>query len=452
MAALPDLQPVEGKYEILQKLREGGMGAIYLVRHRLLHELRVVKVLRSQLRDEKDLRERFVREARTAIQLRHPNVAQLYEFEVDADGTAYMVLEYIDGRTLEEVAAAPEAWSPRLKLEVVHQCLRALGFLHRKGFVHRDIAPDNIMLTRDQDGHPLAKLLDLGIVKALRGDDGLTGTAVFVGKVRYASPEQLEHGRVDPRSDLYSLAVVFYEILTGLHPFPGGDLRSVMSGHLFKPPVPFEVSDAERRVPDDLRALVLHGLEKDRDSRLESADEFRRRIEALASWQEPLDTLEGGWSGRTPATAPAAAPPSATSAQHRLDERFDAERSTPVPEGGDALERERAATAQDLRRRIRALLDESRFEEARWLVLGEAWALFTAQEAEGLGREIDWQETQARTLQFEIAHSCALSALAEGDLYSARRSWEEARRLLPGDPRVRALEARLHGAPPPRAT
>jgi serine/threonine-protein kinase len=449
MAALPDLQPVEGKYEILQKLREGGMGAIYLVRHRLLHELRVVKVLRSQLRDERDLRERFVREARTAIQLRHPNVAQLYEFEVDADGTAYMVLEYIEGRTLEDVAAAPGTWSLRLKLEIVHQCLRALGFLHRKGFVHRDIAPDNIMLTRDQDGHPLAKLLDLGIVKALCGDDGLTGTAVFVGKVRYASPEQLEHGKVDPRTDLYSLAVVLYEILTGLHPFPGHDLRSVMSGHLFKPPVPFEVSDPGRSVPEDLRTLVLDGLEKERESRLASAEEFRRRIEALASWREPLDTVELGGGSAAPA---AAATPSATSAQHRLDERFDADRSTPVPEGSDALERERAAAAQALRRRVRDLLDEQRLEEARWLVLGEAWALLPAQEAEALGREIDWQETQTRTLQFEIAHSCALSALAGGDLEAARRSWEEARRLLPGDPRLRDLQARMQDPPPRRST
>ena len=445
MAALPDLQPVEGKYEILQKLREGGMGSIYLVRHRLLHELRVVKVLRSQLRDEKDLRERFVREARTAIQLRHPNVAQLYEFEVDADGTAYMVLEYIEGRTLEGVASEPRSWSLRLKLEVLHQCLRALGFLHRKGFVHRDIAPDNVMLTNDQDGHPLAKLLDLGIVKALRADDGLTGTAMFVGKVRYASPEQLEHGKVDPRSDLYSLSVVFYEILTGLHPFPGGDLRSVMSGHLFKPPVPFEVSDPEGRVPDEVRALVLAGLEKDREARLPSAEEYRRRIEALEAWRRPLETLE---PAEPPAPAPAAAPPSATSAQHRLDERFDAARSTPVPEGGDAVERERAAAAQDLRRRVRALLEEQRFEEARWLVLGEAWALLTAQEAEALGREADWQETQARTLQFEIVHSCAVAELEHGDLEAARRSLAEARRLLPSDPRLRALESRLQGTLP----
>ena len=112
MAALPDLRPVEGKYEILRKLGEGGMGIVYLVRHRLLHELRVVKVLRGQLRGQDELRERFLREARTAIHLRHPNVAQLYEFELDDDGTAYMVLEFIDGRTVDYAACTEQAQCP----------------------------------------------------------------------------------------------------------------------------------------------------------------------------------------------------------------------------------------------------------------------------------------------------------------------------------------------------
>jgi serine/threonine-protein kinase len=155
---------VDPKYEIVRKLREGGMGAIYLVRHRLLDELRVVKVLRSQLNTDEDLRQRFLREAKTAIQLRHPNIAQLYDFSVDDEGNASIVLEYIDGVTLEEFGRRPEARHVALDLAIAQQALRALGFLHRKGFVHRDIAPDNLMLTTDVDGEPLVKLIDLGIV------------------------------------------------------------------------------------------------------------------------------------------------------------------------------------------------------------------------------------------------------------------------------------------------
>jgi len=161
---------IDPKYEIVRKLREGGMGAIFLVRHRLLDELRVVKVLRSELVTDQDLRQRFLREAKIAIQLRHPNIAQLYDFSVDDEGTAWIVLEYIDGITLEEYLRQPEARHLPLTLAIAQQGLRALGYLHRKGFVHRDIAPDNLMLTRDVDGEPLVKLIDLGIVKILKGE------------------------------------------------------------------------------------------------------------------------------------------------------------------------------------------------------------------------------------------------------------------------------------------
>lgn len=260
---LPEFQPVTGKYEVLRQLSEGGMGAIYLARHRLLDELRVIKVMRTSIQDDPEFRDRFVREARTAIQLRHPNLAQLYEFEADEKGTAFMVLEYIDGRTLEELVAARSIRSLRLKVGIAVQCLRALAFLHRKGFVHRDIAPDNIMLTRDTEGGPLVKLLDLGIVKVVAGDGGHTGTAVFLGKFRYASPEQLESSNIDHRSDLYSFGILLYELLTGVYPIAGNDMRSIMSGHLFRPPIAFADSDPEDEIPPALRELVLSALEKD---------------------------------------------------------------------------------------------------------------------------------------------------------------------------------------------
>lgn len=327
---LPDITPVSGKYEILRKLNEGGMGAIYLVRHRLLDELRVIKVLRAQIRDEKDFRDRFVREARTAIQLRHPNIAQLYEFELDDQGTAYMVLEFIDGRTLEELINSRAITSLSLKVEIALQCLRALAFLHKKGFVHRDIAPDNIMLTRDPEGGPLAKLLDLGIVKVLRGEENLTGTSVFLGKFRYASPEQLESSQIDARSDLYSFGVLLYQLLTSVYPIPGSDMRSLMSAHLLKPPISFADSDPMDEIPDELRAVVLHALEKDPNHRIASAEEFAARLRAIKFPSEPgsreislpvsLDRILGE-RGRLGARS--------GTTQANLDAKFDFSRKTP---------------------------------------------------------------------------------------------------------------------------
>ncbi|HEV7519168.1 MAG TPA: serine/threonine-protein kinase, partial [Thermoanaerobaculia bacterium] len=198
------LQRIEGKYEILSKLKEGGMGAIYKVRHRLLDEVRVVKLMRPQLLENADLQARFVREARFAIKLRHPNVAQIYDFTVDEeDGTAFIVMEFIDGLTLEEVLAAHGPPPLGLTLEIAQQSLRALGYLHGKGFIHRDISPDNLILTAGADGEPLVKLIDLGIAKAVEaGGQGLTQTGTFLGKVRYASPEQFgteDANRVDGR-------------------------------------------------------------------------------------------------------------------------------------------------------------------------------------------------------------------------------------------------------------
>src|SRR5262245_22170091 len=140
---------IDGKYEILEKLREGGMGAIYKVRHRLLDELRVVKVIRPHMASRQEAAERFLREARVAIRLRHPNIAQLHDFAVGADGNAFIVMEFIDGSTLQEILKRHGPPPVALGVEIGRQALRALGYLHRQKIVHRDVSPDNLMLTRD---------------------------------------------------------------------------------------------------------------------------------------------------------------------------------------------------------------------------------------------------------------------------------------------------------------
>jgi serine/threonine-protein kinase len=328
-----NLVSIEGKYEILGKLREGGMGAVYKVRHRLLDEIRVVKVIRPHLNASPELSDRFVREARLAIQLRHPNIAQLHDFSVDPDGSAFIVLEFIDGATLDDLLKATGPPPLGLGLDIAQQSLRALGYLHRKGFVHRDIAPDNLMLTRDVDGRPLVKLIDLGIAKLLTaGGGGLTVTGMFLGKPRYASPEQFgsegEAG-TDARSDLYSLAVVLYELLTGTHPIPGRDPSSFMAGHMFRPPVGFAESDPQGRLPPDLREILLRALAKRPEERFQSAAELSERLAALQARipVAPVD-LDGMLhlaSQGSPAEG--VGPPGST--QDRLDHRF-AKEATPV--------------------------------------------------------------------------------------------------------------------------
>src|SRR5262249_50584979 len=204
------------------------MGAVYKVRHRLLDEVRVVKVVRPQ-NEGKSATERFLHEAKIAIRLRHPNAAVLHDFAVDEEGTAFIVMEFIDGWSLLELLQGYGPPPLSLSLETARQGLRALAYLHRQQIVHRDISPDNLMLTRDGEGQPLVKLIDLGIAKAVGVSGGLTTTGVFLGKPRYASPEQFEGRGIGPQSDLYSFAVVLYELLTGRCPVHGQDAPAFMA-------------------------------------------------------------------------------------------------------------------------------------------------------------------------------------------------------------------------------
>lgn len=332
---MTDLQGlIDGKYEVLAKIREGGMGAVYKVRHLLLDEVRVIKVVHPNLDADSEVRARFLREARAASRLRHPNITQLFDFMIDPAGDQFLVLEYIDGLTLRDLLRRHGPPSLALAVEIARQSLAALAYLHRRGFVHRDIAPDNLMLTRGPDGGPLVKLIDLGIAKGPRpSDHGLTGSGIFLGKPRYAAPEALEGHEVDARADLYSFGVVLYELLTGQRPFEGKTPHEVMAAHLRQPPRPFSETDPEGRVPAALREAVLAALVKSPARRVVSADELAHRVTAAAPSLPPwtdadLDILvprpptgvhtspsgPSTWKdGRSPAPAPASPSTSAES-------------------------------------------------------------------------------------------------------------------------------------------
>ena len=276
---------LEGKYEILEKIREGGMGSVYKVRHRLLEEVRVVKVMRPHLADDEILKARFLREAKVAIKLRHPNLAQIYDFTMDDNGYAYLVMEFIDGFHLQDMVKVLGKPPLALVLEVSRQSLDALGYLHRKRIIHRDVSPDNILVTRDDEGALQVKLIDLGIAKVHHdGDDSLTSAGTFLGKVRYSSPEHFkthEGAEVSAVSDLYSYGIVLYEMLTGNYPIQGESVASLISGHLIHPPQEFEISDPDGLVPEAIRAVVMKSLEKDPGARFESARKMRDALEEL---------------------------------------------------------------------------------------------------------------------------------------------------------------------------
>jgi serine/threonine protein kinase len=315
---------LEGKYEVLEKLHEGGMGAVYKVRHRLLDEVRVIKVMRPQYEADEGLRTRFLREAQMAVKLRHPHIAQMYDFAFDDSGRGFIVMEYVEGISLQQLLERVGAPDLGLSLDLARQTLEAIGFLHRKGIVHRDISPDNVMATRNDEGKTLVKLIDLGIAKVMEAGTGLTGTGTFLGKLRYASPEQfgISGMSVDPRSDIYSFGVVLYELLTDRHPLPGESPHEIIAGHLVKPPLDFALTDPAGRVPEDLRAAVLKAMAKKPEDRFASAEELD---EALAAIQTRFPaTGEELTEALLKASEPTAKipPPAPGSTQARINAQF----------------------------------------------------------------------------------------------------------------------------------
>jgi serine/threonine protein kinase len=278
--------PLDGKYQILARLGVGGMGEVYKALHIHLNALRVIKLMRSGIAQDQSAHERFLREARLATKIHHPNVAALYDFAALDDGAHYMVSEYIEGINLHELINERGPLSPRYAATLAVQALMGLDAIHRAGIVHRDVSPENLMVTRDDEGNELVKIIDLGIAK--QGGDSTenkTKTGMFVGKWKYCSPEHLgivgEGERIDGRADIYSFGIVLYEMLTGVPPFQAETPHRYLMMHASQPPRPLHETNPTITASPELEALIFRALEKDRNKRFATAREFAKAIEAL---------------------------------------------------------------------------------------------------------------------------------------------------------------------------
>jgi serine/threonine-protein kinase len=314
-----------GNYEITGELAQGGMGAVYRGRHvSLPREVVVKSILLSSFPPsaQEMLKARFRREAYIQSQFDHPNIVRVYEF-FTTEENYYLVMEYVQGMSLRDLVKRQGALAPERALPLFKQALAALDYAHkfsyvdeagarRVGVIHRDIKSANFLL----DGMARLKLSDFGIVKVV-GDKDLTRTGFNPGTAEYMSPEQIRGDEVDARSDLYSLGVVFYEMLAGRLPFPGSETGSgyeVFKGHIELAPPP--ISAAQPNVPGALSAIVMRLLEKHPDRRFQSADEF---LAALLDYER---------NGAAAPLRPAMAEPRAGAAQaptvtHSMTELLD---------------------------------------------------------------------------------------------------------------------------------
>lgn len=280
------LPVVGGTYEVVEKLREGGMGAVYRVRHLLLDEPRVIKVMRASVEEDLHARERFLREAQMARRLSHPNVAVLHDLAEARPGTFYMVMELIDGPSLWDVLGTGRLLPVSVLLDLGAQALDGLEYLHERGIVHRDVSPENLMVADVFAGRPTVKIIDLGVAKRA-DEEGLTTTGIFVGKLRYASPEQLgalkKGESIDGRSDVYSLGCVLYHLLTGSPAYLAETPQAWIRQHVLERPRPFATTDRTFRVPEPVRHAVLKALRKERDARFGSAAQFASALRELGA-------------------------------------------------------------------------------------------------------------------------------------------------------------------------
>ncbi|MCG8459615.1 MAG: serine/threonine protein kinase, partial [Holophagales bacterium] len=288
-------------YQHLAPLGSGGMGRVYRVRHSESGEVRVAKILHRDLRQDPRLVARFEREVKLLLRLPHPNLVRLSEVCTGSHGETALVMELVEGITLGSLRRRLGSVPLASTLTLGHQAAGALRHLHGHGWVHRDVSPDNLMVRlpaglpepREPPGVLQLVLLDLGIAKSMAtaagGAEGdtiapLTATGAFLGKMRYAAPEQLRGQELTGRSDLYSLGVVLYEMLTGRYPIEGHDTESWMAGHLLYPPKPFEEADG---LPEPVCGLVLRLLAKDPEARPAHAAALERELEALGTLHRP---------------------------------------------------------------------------------------------------------------------------------------------------------------------
>ena len=278
--------PIDGKYQVVSRLGVGGMAEVYKVIHLHLNAIRVVKLMRPSIAGDPTAHDRFSREARLATRLSHPNVATLFDFSTLDDGVRYMVWEYIEGINLRELIEERGPLSPRYAAMLAIQALRGLDAIHRAGIVHRDVSPENLMITRDSDGHEHVKVIDLGIAKQWGDDaDEKTKTGLFVGKWKYSSPEHLgvlpAGERIDARADIYAFGIVLYEMIAGVPPFVSDSPQGYFTLHTTATPQPLHEANPSVKPAPALQALMNRAVAKDRDARFASAREFAHELEVM---------------------------------------------------------------------------------------------------------------------------------------------------------------------------
>jgi serine/threonine protein kinase len=299
-------------YEMLGIIGQGGMGVIYKARHLVLNKLVAIKTIHSNLYTP-EIVQRFQIEGRAASSLSHPNIVSVHDFGVTQFGQPYMIMEYVNGRTLADLLRSEGALSSKRFVEIFSQVCSGLALAHRKSIVHRDLKPGNIMLVSEDQGEEQVRIMDFGIAKIMTDENAatpsLTKTGETIGSPLYMSPEQARSLKTDFRSDLYSLGCVMYECLTGSPPFAGQTFMETLLMHMEKMPPPMKEASLGREIDPRLEKIVMRLLAKEPEKRYLSMDDLldaitnykqiplgdpndsNQRIDNQNNWKRPLKVL-----------------------------------------------------------------------------------------------------------------------------------------------------------------
>jgi serine/threonine protein kinase len=292
---------VADRYELQEVVGTGGMSSVFKAHDTLLERNVALKILHEHHLDDEEYVERFRREARIVAQLSHPNIVTVID-RGESDGRPFIVFEYVDGQTLDEVVAHRGALPIDEALEIAIASARGLAFAHRHGLVHRDVKPQNILLNGDRQ----PKVTDFGIARSLDVKKGVTQTGTVLGTSNYIAPEQASGDRASPQSDVYSLGVVLFELLTGRVPFAGENFVTVAMKHINEPAP--SVTTLRRDCPPRVAAAVARALAKDPRGRFPSMDAFAAELEACVQDLRPVEADSTSTVMRAPAGRPARRP------------------------------------------------------------------------------------------------------------------------------------------------
>lgn len=284
---------VGGRYKVLQQLGEGGMGQVYLAEHVRMKRKSAIKIMRPALVHEPEALQRFTREAENASKISHPNVASIFDFGETDEGLVYLAMEFIEGESLSALLKREIAMHPVVAADIMAQCADALNAAHELGILHRDIKPDNIMVSKRPDGTFVVKLVDFGIARTMeRGSQQVTRTGFAVGTPEYMSPEQLSGDVLDARSDQYSLALVSFIALTGHDAFPNSSSKESLIARLTSRPRRLDEVRDDLEWPNSIQSVFDQALAPDPSDRFPSVAEFGVALANAVEEMTPTQTAE----------------------------------------------------------------------------------------------------------------------------------------------------------------